>query len=663
MPPPAANSSGNNAVVLRSSSNKNKKKLQRISIVHAALVCFTCTVLAFYAGMMLGASTASSSSHHDSAGTTSSGNKNADQMMMIAQLQQTLAAQQRIINEQQQNPAASLAGEPGEQGDEENNGRFPTQVADVVVGMARIPRDDFATTFDMGVPLDATTEHNAEVLLLYATDRALPHHSDPFAAVEATSGAPGVAAPLLSAATATENCDFLHVILTDHSRKRRQCLALFGQYEAFHIQKWMRLPVGDDDNENIITTKINKGKLNASLPLTLVNRGAQASGRRSTRVPTPGVTRQYWSILQTYLASREDVLQQLRPIAERVAVNNTIIVLVCNLGQSELLLNFLCSSLRRGIELKGIVVFATDQETFDLITALNDPHVGVFFDEVNFGDMPKHAARRYADATFMRMMMAKVFCVQMISTLGYDLLFQDVDVIWYQNPLSYFHNPRADDAHFDVYFQDDGNHALFYAPYSANTGFYYVRNNERTQYFFNAFLMAGDLIIMTKSHQIPLVALLQEHASMYALRVKIFSRDSDTFPGGHAFHRRFDFMRDLIAAVKKTDELKKQGRSVATASHNNLIKPYIFHMSWTSNKENKRKFFQQMGEWYVHDQCLEKSVKQLGIVGDQGQGAESLLVAKCCAAEPLVSCHYKDKPSKIPCKDSPPIDKGHASFW
>lgn len=28
---------------------------------------------------------------------------------------------------------------------------------------------------------------------------------------------------------------------------------------------------------------------------------------------------------------------------------------------------------------------------------------------------------------------------------------------------------------FDVYFQDDGSRGIFYAPFSANTGFYYVR--------------------------------------------------------------------------------------------------------------------------------------------------------------------------------------------
>ena len=52
--------------------------------------------------------------------------------------------------------------------------------------------------------------------------------------------------------------------------------------------------------------------------------------------------------------------------------------------------------------------------------------------------MPKEAAREYGDDTFRTMMFAKVYCVHMVSVLGHDLLFQDVDVVWYQNPLSFF---------------------------------------------------------------------------------------------------------------------------------------------------------------------------------------------------------------------------------
>mmetsp|Transcript_12115 Transcript_12115/g.33564 ORF Transcript_12115/g.33564 Transcript_12115/m.33564 type:complete len:177 (+) Transcript_12115:1515-2045(+) len=163
------------------------------------------------------------------------------------------------------------------------------------------------------------------------------------------------------------------------------------------------------------------------------------------------------------------------------------------------------------------------------------------------------------------------------------------------------------------------------------------RRSEKTQYFFNSFLMAGDLVIETRSHQIPLVALLQEHSSMYGLRIKIFSRDGDIFPGGHAYHRRKSLMQDLFA-----------GKSQAQ----------IFHMSWTNSKTNKVKFFQQMGEYFLQDQCREKSVADIW-----GQETPGDLAAKCCSEEPKIVCHFRDKPSKIPCKESPPIDKGGKSFW
>lgn len=60
------------------------------------------------------------------------------------------------------------------------------------------------------------------------------------------------------------------------------------------------------------------------------------------------------------------------------------------------------------------------------------------------------------------MMLAKVVCVQLVSRLGYNFLFQDVDLVWFRHPLDYF-NELNDD--WDVYFQDDGGHSLRYAPY------------------------------------------------------------------------------------------------------------------------------------------------------------------------------------------------------
>jgi hypothetical protein len=115
-------------------------------------------------------------------------------------------------------------------------------------------------------------------------------------------------------------------------------------------------------------------------------------------------------------------------------------------------MNFVCSARNRGLDLSSVLLFATDEETRDLATGFG---LTVFYDEANYGNMPKQAANRYADKTFMAMMMAKVFCVQMISMLGYDVLFQDVDVIWYRHPLEYFHSPDNIAGDFDMYFQDE----------------------------------------------------------------------------------------------------------------------------------------------------------------------------------------------------------------
>lgn len=158
-------------------------------------------------------------------------------------------------------------------------------------------------------------------------------------------------------------------------------------------------------------------------------------------------------------------------------------------------------------------------------------------------------------------------------------------------------------------------------------GFYFVRNSPETLFFFGMLLRMGDVIFKMGSHQAALTALLNEHASWKGLRVKVWPKgDGNQFPGGFEFHRRKEFMKQLVQRKIKEEE-----------------SPYLFHMSWTTNKHNKKKFFQQMGEWHMKENCLT--------------GFE------CCLAKPQITCHYRDKASIIPCKDSPTIDKGGRDFW
>ena len=132
--------------------------------------------------------------------------------------------------------------------------------------------------------------------------------------------------------------------------------------------------------------------------------------------------------------------------------------------------------------------------------------------------------------------------------------------------------------------------------------------------------------------------LLVEHSSSKGLSVKTFERDATIgleFPGGYHYHMRKNWVREMIMGKHS---------------------PYLFHMSWTKNKVNKIKFLQQMGDWYLQDQCLHIPASNIS-------GIESDFTGTCCSAEMLFQCHYSDKPSKKSCKGSPTIDLEGRQFW
>ena len=237
------------------------------------------------------------------------------------------------------------------------------------------------------------------------------------------------------------------------------------------------------------------------------------------------------------------------------------------------------------------------------------------------------------------MMVAKIVCVQLISYLGYNFLFQDVDIIWLKHPLTdYFTKPDHWTQKYDAIFQDDGGHSLRYAPYSANSGFYFVRHNDRTRSFLNTLLFSSDIILETDSHQQAMIAVLNEHVSLYGLRLKVISRDAEDLPGGFQWNMKSGkYMKALFKGE---------------------VTPIIFHMSWTVNKNNKLKYFQQMGTWHVQESCIAKRRDEILNVSSSRD-----VVSACCSVEPIFKCHYKDKPSVHPCKDSPSIDQGRPSFW
>jgi hypothetical protein len=116
---------------------------------------------------------------------------------------------------------------------------------------------------------------------------------------------------------------------------------------------------------------------------------------------------------------------------------------------------------------------------------------------------------------------------------------------------------------------------------------------------------------------------------------------------------QFNFNSDLIIIYVLSLTL-----SLSSFTFTNSILHFKFtfyYNSWTENKENKKLFFEQLGEWYtIEDSTTTTDTNDNGNNG-HGHGY--------CLLQPNITCHYRDKPSIIPCTNSPPIVKNGRSFW
>ena len=132
-----------------------------------------------------------------------------------------------------------------------------------------------------------------------------------------------------------------------------------------------------------------------------------------------------------------------------------------------------------------------------------------------------------------------------------------------------------------------------------------------------------------------------------------FSFSFSLYPVGWHYQANHDFMHEMIEQ-NKTRQLS-------------------FHMNWNANAQLKQEFLEQMGDWYLRTACAGESTLQhmrsivKEEVGTGGGGGDTTTTDRvrqaCCSEKPLIRCHYRDKPSIIPCKDSPSYANGSKPFW
>jgi Nucleotide-diphospho-sugar transferase len=329
---------------------------------------------------------------------------------------------------------------------------FPSSMTNLLYGAATIRRDSFIQEYDVGVPWNEAKDGATDVLLLYQNSHSLPsdyHRLDNNHGNAGTSRTSPIHVSYDRALDATTHCHSMKVLLMEPNT-RNECIAVVPQWESFHVQHFLRIKP-----ENMTRNK-KAPHFKKDYPLRLVSRHDTLSGKSKPRIPMAFQANKYYPLLLDYLTKLSSTLGVLKPIVGRVATSSnnhhrskTVVVMVCNHGQSELFMNFVCSARARKIDLSNVLLFATDEDTYLLAKSLD---IHVFNVDDAFGDMPTGAAKVYGDRVFQIMMLSKVYCVQLVSALGYDVLFQDVDVVWYRNPTEYFQSEQS--GNFDFYFQD-----------------------------------------------------------------------------------------------------------------------------------------------------------------------------------------------------------------
>ena len=222
------------------------------------------------------------------------------------------------------------------------------------------------------------------------------------------------------------------------------------------------------------------------------------------------------------------------------------------------------------LDVKTIVVFVGDERYVSLIEHLGANAIY----SASLGSMPRQAAGFYMDNTFSRMMWFKTTSVYLALSAGFNVLFQDVDLVWLRSPYAYFASLDQ-----DLIFMDDGARTPRYTPFFVNSGFYFVAHNVRTRYLFETFLKhASEEIGLTHSHQSVLIRHIAETQHLFGLRVYVL--DQQLFASGQAYHEN----KPLVRRIQSRE-----------------YRPYVFHMCWTDNRENKVVYFKDVGLWYLPD--------------------------------------------------------------
>ena len=323
--------------------HKSAKHTRRSTTIYPThvITVIICSIVSFYCGTIVGWN-AASSQHY--VGSDQNCNKICKQM--VDDLKKSTYTSSEISQSTHMDKAK-----------EGMSKRFSSKLSHWATGLVSINRKDLFDTFDFGVPMNPGAEHE-DILLLYNEHTAMPTSRSLSREAEYNGDIPKT-----TAHEATENCDTMNVVFIKNPAGRSkvsQCVALVGgQYQGFHVQRWQRL-IGEGP----------KGKTDRSAPLRLTSRMTNEGGYDGFLMPNKSHVKRHETIMETYFNSLAKIRTELDGILKKIAKGNCVVVMTVNRGQSDLLVNFVCSARARGFNLDNVIVFPTDTFSRDLAESL-----------------------------------------------------------------------------------------------------------------------------------------------------------------------------------------------------------------------------------------------------------------------------------------------------
>jgi hypothetical protein len=270
----------------------------------------------------------------------------------------------------------------------------------------------------------------------------------------------------------------------------------------------------------------------------------------------------FWSVAEAMRDAREENLAKILKDRNR---KKTVLVMTLNRGFTDLLLNWIKSCDMNGIEVRSwTLIVAMDKYTASIIEAEG---FAVYCDEQSYGDQQEEAAGAYGDRIFAHMMFPKTLVVQDLLNLGFDVLFQDVDIVWKKDPLELL--LRDDRKYLDAQFMYDGPN-IFYAPFHANSGFFFLRNTQPCREFWTMVYENFDKMLYMRSQQRVINHIL---LGRYFRGLQLDILAEKDIANGHLFN---------------SEEMNRLPPD-----------PYVIHVSWTKNIAHKMKKYKLAGLWYL----------------------------------------------------------------